>query len=256
MPNKELMLTVGCVALATASVFGGLQLNRAIKLKKAKGTPFALPDGFTYTAHTGCTGTKANSLESIEAAVKYGADIVEFDLRFAEDGTPVLSHDEPVGGEIPLEEAFKKISEYENLRVNVDVKCTTNLAEVEALARKHGIFERIFYTGIRDFDVEAVLKDSPAVPYFLNVDVKKKQDEAYLDSLVKKVKDCGAIGINFNKKSATKKLVDTFRENGLLVSIWTANSEKDIYRVLTLAPDNITTKQPDIIKKILQDRTV
>lgn len=254
MQEKGIIISLGCAALAAASVYGGIQLNRAIKLKKAKNTPFVLPEGFTYTAHTGCTNTKANSLESIDAAVKYGADIVEFDLRFAEDGTPVLSHDEPVGGEVSLDEAFRKISENESLRVNVDVKCTTNLAEVESLARKYGIFERIFYTGIRDFDVEAVLKDSPAVPYFLNVDVKKKQDKAYLDSLVKKVKDCGAIGINFNKKSATKLLVDTFRENGLLVSIWTANSEKDIYRLLALSPDNITTRQPDIIQKILQNR--
>ena len=27
-------------------------------------------DGFTYTAHTGCVGTKDNSLESIETGVK------------------------------------------------------------------------------------------------------------------------------------------------------------------------------------------
>ena len=32
-----------------------------------------LPDGVKYTAHTGCVNTPDNSLESIEAGVKFGA---------------------------------------------------------------------------------------------------------------------------------------------------------------------------------------
>ena len=45
------------------------------------------------TAHTGCLGTKANSLDSLRAALESGANAVEFDVRFQTDGTPVLSHD-------------------------------------------------------------------------------------------------------------------------------------------------------------------
>ena len=76
-----------------------------------------IPDGFTYTAHTGCCNTKPNTLECIDVGVKYGAQIVEFDLRFDENKEPVLSHDEPVGGEVTLDEAFAKISEIENRTV-------------------------------------------------------------------------------------------------------------------------------------------
>jgi glycerophosphoryl diester phosphodiesterase len=65
------------------------------------------------------------------------------------------------------------------------------------------------------------------------------------------VKDNGAIGINFNKDSATKELVDTFHNNGLLVSIWTVNEEKDMHKILYFAPDNITTRNPDVLKEIL-----
>jgi glycerophosphoryl diester phosphodiesterase len=212
-----------------------------------------LPKNFTYTAHTGCVKTADNSLEAIEEGAKYGADVIEFDLNFLPDGTPVLSHDKPKGNEITLDQAFKKVSEYENLKVNVDVKTTKNLKAVYPLAQKYGIEDRIFYTGINSDFVDAVKKDSPEVPYYLNVSVDKprKQTPEYLEDLVKTVKESGAVGINFNKDHATKELVDTFHENDLLVSIWTVNKKRKMYKILFLAPDNITTRRPDKLKEIL-----
>ena len=212
-----------------------------------------LPENFTYTAHTGCIKTADNSLEAIEEGVKHGADIVEFDLNFLSDGTPVLSHDKPKGKEITLDDAFKKVSEYENIKVNVDVKTVQNLKAVYPLAKKYGLEDRIFYTGITTEFLETVKTDSPEVPYYLNVNVEKtrKQTPEYLESLVKTVKDSGAVGINFNKDHATKELVDTFHENDLLVSIWTVNKKRKMYKILFLAPDNITTRRPDKLKEIL-----
>ena len=215
---------------------------------------FRLRDGFTYTAHTGCIGTPANSLESIDVAVEHGSDIVEFDLNFTADGRAVLSHDAPKGNEISLDEAFRKIATIENLLVNVDVKTTAHLELVKPLAEKHGILDRIFYTGITKEMVEDAKKKSPGITYYLNTNVRRFQTKKYLAKLVDEVRSCGAVGINFNKKSATKKLVDFFRENGLLVSIWTANNEKDCLRLLSLSPDNITTRRPDIIKTILEKK--
>lgn len=218
-----------------------------------KEAPIYLPQNFTYTSHTGCVDTKDNSLEAIEIGAKYGADIVEFDLNFLSDETPVLAHDEPKGDEITLDEAFKKVSEYKNLKVNVDAKSVKNLKVVYPLAQKYGLEDRIFYTGIESEDVETVKKDSPEVPYYLNVNVEKpkKQTPEYLNSLVKSVKDSGAVGINFNKDNATKELVDIFHENDLLVSIWTVNKEKEMYEILHLSPDNITTRNPDKLQEIL-----
>ena len=181
---------------------------------------------------------------------------MEFDLNFTADKTPVLSHDDPKGGEVTLEQAFEKLSEYETLGANVDVKNTANLAEVQSLAEQHGLLNRIFYTGIELSDVEAVKRDSPKVRYFLNVKIErsKNKDADYIASLVRTVSDCGAIGINFSKKYASKEIVDAFHDAGLLVSIWTADSDYDIYRILALAPDNITTRRPDKLKDIVKDR--
>lgn len=245
-----------CVALVAVFFTGGYLYGRHQKFLAYKSDTTPMPVGFTYTAHTGCVDTKDNSLESIEKGAENGAKIVEFDLNFTADKTPILSHDSPKGGEVTLEQAFEKLSEYETLGANVDVKNTANLAEVQSLAEQHGLLNRIFYTGIELSDVEAVKRDSPKVRYFLNVKIErsKNKDADYIASLVRTVSDCGAIGINFSKKYATKEIVDAFHDAGLLVSIWTADSDYDIYRILALAPDNITTRRPDKLKDIVKDR--
>ena len=90
--------------------------------KKYKNAKLNLPEGFTITAHTGCMGTQQNSLDSMKIGQGNGANIVEFDLRANENGDLVLSHDEPKGGEIPLNEAFALLSSFENTKANVDIK--------------------------------------------------------------------------------------------------------------------------------------
>ncbi|MBQ2828197.1 MAG: glycerophosphodiester phosphodiesterase [Clostridia bacterium] len=225
-----------------------------IKMNELKSAEFNLPANFTYTAHTGCEGTKENSLESIEKGYENGADIVEFDLNFDKSGNPVLCHDEPKGGEVTLDEAFRKVSEYANLKVNVDAKSDLHLEKVKPLAEKYGISDRIFFTGIKDEFVENARKTG--VDYYLNIDVENpsKHSEEYLLSLVQRVKEAGAIGINFNKNNASSELVEAFHENGLLVSIWTVDSKTELFEILLLSPDNITTRNPHKIRKIIEDK--
>lgn len=214
-----------------------------------------IPKDFTITAHTGCMGTVQNSLESIKAGAENGASVVEFDLNFTKDGEPVLSHDEPVGGEITLDDAFKFISQIENVKVNVDVKTCDALNKVYPMAQKYGIEKRIFYTGVHEGFVGSVKKDSPEVPYYLNFKVKiwKKYSEKYILSIVEKVKKSGAVGINFKYTGASKKLVNIFRKNGLLVSIWTVDNRKNMYKILSFAPDNITTRNPHELSRIVKE---
>lgn len=212
-----------------------------------------LPEGFTVTAHTGCEGTEDNTLESMRAGAFAGADIIEIDLQFLPDGTPVLCHNEPNGKDYPtLDSAFALLKELE-VRMNVDVKSVANIAVVKPLAEKHGVLDRIFFTGVEEEKVKAVKEGAPGVEYFLNTGVNKRKntDKAYIESLIKKVKDCGAIGINMNHKGASKALVEAFREAGLLVSLWTANDKKTMIRCCYYEPDNITTRKPSELIELM-----
>ena len=224
--------------------------------KKYKNAKLNLPEGFTITAHTGCMGTQQNSLDSMKIGKGNGANIVEFDLRCDNNGDLVLSHDEPKGGEIPLNEAFALLSSFENTKANVDIKMTDELEKVYPLAKKYNVADKIFYTGVKDEFVEPVKTKSPEISYFLNVKVSKlkNKNRNYLLSLVEKVKNAGAIGINFKYTSASKELVDVFHENGLLVSIWTVDDENNMYKILSFGPDNITTRNPDKLAKIIKVR--
>lgn len=255
MDKKLILIIIVSLLMISILITGIFFAVRTIKMNEYKNMDITLPDAFTITAHTGCMDTEENTLDSIKIGVENGASIVEFDLYFTKDGEPVLAHDEPVGGEVTLDEAFEYISKIDNIKVNVDVKTCDALDKVYPLAEKHGIEDRIFYTGINEEDVEIVKKDSPQVEYYLNVDVKasKADEKDYILTLVEKVKNAGAVGINFNYKSATKELVDIFHENGLLVSIWTVNDEYNMYKILSFAPDNITTRNPDELSRIVNE---
>ena len=81
---------------------------------------------------------------------------------------------------------------------------------------------------------------------------KWKQSDRYLNALVEKVKNSGAVGINFNKNNATKKLVNAFHKTGLLVSIWTVDRKRQMKKIISLSPDNITTRHPDELLEIIE----
>ena len=243
--------------VASAVLVGAAAAVALISYNNLKNQSVTLPRGFTVTAHTGCEGTEDNSLEAIRKGYESGADIVEFDLNFTADGTPVLAHDEAVEGSPTVDEAFALIAELEGLYVNVDCKKTDNLTEVVAIAEKYGIKDRIFYTGIEEKDVNAVNTQTPEVTYWLNVDVSKakKSDTQYINSLCDKVISCGAVGINMNHKSCSEELVRVFHERGLLVSIWTVNSEYNMMKTLSYGADNITSRNPSKLKEIIEIKT-
>lgn len=249
--KKPIILTaLGTVATAvTALCVAGYQ-------KSMLGTlPLKLPKNMTVTAHTGCEKTKDNSLESITAGAEAGADIVEIDLHFLSDGTPVLSHNKPEEtASLPTFESALEILSELDIKMNIDVKVTDNMPEVYSLIKKYGVEDKVFFTGIEDVKVPAIKSDVPGIPYFLNVSVNsgKNTDLDYLSELVSRVRLSGAIGINMNFKEASPELVRYFRSEGLLVSLWTANNKKDMSFCLKLCPDNITTRKVTLLKSLIK----
>lgn len=253
--NRKQILVTSATSLLIIAVVGTIIYFgvRAVKLNKYENMNIRLPRRFTITAHTGCLGTEDNSVESMRAGVANGADVIEFDVHFTEDGTPVLAHDEPKGDELGLEVAFEFLSRNKNIMANVDMKSTANMAEVQKLAEKYGVIGQIFFTGIELEEVEEVRKNCPRISYYLNVDVDKSKntDSEYLNSLVNEVKEAGAVGVNFNYKSASSELVKHFHSNMLYVSIWTVDDKLSMYEILSMSPDNITTRNPDKLAEII-----
>ena len=214
----------------------------------------ALPDGFTVTAHTGAMGTPDNSLESIEVGLA-NADVIEFDLRFTSDGTPVLSHNWPVPKDaVPLEQAFALLAQHPEKKANVDIKSTDNLPAVQRLAEEAGVLDQIFFTGVFQKFVPAVRAGAPKIPYYLNCSILPlfKYSHAYAEWLARRVKKAGAVGLNSNYGNATRTIVAAQHRKGQLVSLWTPSTPEKLEKTLQLKPDNITTRTPDVLREMLK----
>lgn len=223
-----------------------------------------LPVGFTVTGHTGCfakdgTKTKDNSLESVAAAVECGADIVEIDVRFLSDGTPVLSHDAVSDSDadsvVKLDAAFAALAQHPQLRMNVDLKSVDFVGNVRTVAEQYGVLDRIFFTGVDRAWAVAVAKADTGIPYYLNIGVNRilANHAQYINRLIALCKELGCVGLNINKTGATKKLSRLLHENGLLLSVWTCTQENEIRRALQCSPDNITSRDPALVVKILSE---
>lgn len=226
------------------------KLNR----KKLTGN-FDLPAGFTVTYHAGAMHTKPNTVYSVQAAVEHDADIVEFDVSFRPDGTPVIIHDsQPNSSQgVFLENALEVVAGHPSCRINLDIKSTKNLGAVDELVKLYGLTERVFYTGVFDDWVETV-KCNSEIPYYLNhkITAEEAADRALAQAVADLTKKLGAIGINSHFGHASRLFSKVIHENGLLVSLWTVNDPKDMPKVLSLCPDNITTKRPQLLKNIVK----
>lgn len=199
---------------------------------------------FRITGHTGSPGTIANTIPSLRYSLQSGADIVEFDLNYNSDGVAVLAHGEPSEEAPTLDEAFALVAKYYDVQVNVDVKNKNALEQVQELAIKYGILDRIFYTGVPEYDIDYVKEHSPLVAYFYGNTAPIPSDPEECARLCDKAVERGAIGLNFSYKEVSDEIVNAAHERGLLISVYTVNYLKDMNECLKYNVDYITTERP------------
>ena len=204
----------------------------------------------TITAHSGCMGTPENSMESIIAGFENGADICEIDIRVPDGCGPILSHDDPKKPEAcaKLEDAFAYLASRETGMYNLDVKDTRNLEQVQALAERYGVLDRVFFTGVWPHFVRDVRAKCPKIPYYLNFNMPPAwpRSKAFCRMSRGLIEHYGAVGLNTNKANLTQMLVEVFHRRGLPVSVWTARKEEDLLKCAACGVDNITTTRPDL----------
>lgn len=224
-----------------------------------KNTKLALPKDFTVTAHSGCEFTADNSMEFVNKCVEINAQVAEMDITHRKNGAIVMIHKTLAENDegVLFEDAIKFISENsDTIKCNLDLKSFDEIGKVVDIIDKYDMRDRCFFTGIAEEQVKAVKAQGKGVPYYLNVKFppSKKHNEKYLCEIIKKIQDSGAIGINCHYSLASKEMVKLFRDNGLLLSFWTANTARVMKKLLLLSPDNITTRFPLKIKALIEKK--
>lgn len=247
-PLIPVIITVIFTAVLVLPICGLLYCDLISKIP-------SLPANFTVTAHTGCENTPPNSLESIIAGVESGASAVEFDIRFLNDGTPVLCHDEDEKSEesVKLEDAFNLLLNY-SCKINLDLKETKRVDKVAALVKLYNLGERCYFSGVTEDKVQEVKSLAPDIAFYLNIKLSlaQKSDRSYIEKIGQSAKNLGAVGVNLRHTGATRQSVSVWRSQGLLVSVYTVNADFDIHSTLYKNVDNITTLKPTRVCSLIK----
>mgnify|MGYP001185074077 CR=1 FL=1 len=216
--------------------------------------PLVLSADFTVTAHAGAMNLPDNSIAALLAAVCAGFDVVEMDLSYRPDGTPVIIHNSAPGQDegVLLDDALAVVALNGKTKINLDNKSVANLPEVYRLILKHGLQNRVFFTGVDEY-IESRLNAQCPMPYYLScsIDRSVRDSREYAQQLAVRALAGGFTGINCDFGEISRTVVDVMHENGLFVSVWTVNENIDMVRMLALSVDNITTRNPCKLKLII-----
>lgn len=207
----------------------------------------------TVTFHAGALFTEPNTVESVKKAIEEKAEIIELDVSFDDNRTPVMIHKESpkIGEGVYLYKAFELVRDAKNVRLNLDLKSLKGLDELEAILKKYNIHERAFFTGVSADWVSAVKSESECA-YWLNYEISKDErtERSAAEEAARLCASLGAVGMNCEFKGASKLFCDVMHENSLAVSLWTPDAKEDILTALSFGADNITTRRPDIFREI------
>lgn len=212
------------------------------------------------TAHSGCSGTPANSMEYIQKACALPIDVLELDIRKHPDGTLLLTHD-PIADAplVHLDDAFAYLSD-KNIRINCDLKEYHLEQDVLDAAERGGVArDRIIFTGSvtqaqtflqNHSDVCVMINPEELIPSFYT-DIRQEK-EASMRALLNVCKESGYSTININFRVMDDALFQMCADAGIRVSAWTADQREDILYLSQKQVLNITTNHPELALKIIR----
>ncbi|WP_136605711.1 glycerophosphodiester phosphodiesterase [Paenibacillus dokdonensis] len=230
-------------------------------------------------AHTGCGIHPDNTLASFMEAMELGADIAEVDVRVAHDGTAILMHDdspylhqysyeqlnrpeirrllEPVYEEYEIAtlEQVLELSLESSLKLNLDLKAATSIDPAVQLIRKFDAVRRVYITGCSDH----ITTNYPDIQVMLNTpdELTLQQQEQYDDYAAEVCREAvqgGYTGLNVNGLTLRLPLIEHAHACGLQVWVYTVNDRPNMELLLRGGVDAITTRKPDVLITLLNDR--
>ncbi len=245
-----------------------------LQSRKSSGNQGSPPN--KVIAHRGAwkhSGAPQNSLASLREAIRLGCGGSEFDIRMTSDGILVINHDADFLG-IPVDSnpyaalLKKKMSNGESiptfeayLKTGMSQKQTKLIAEIKVstLGKEHSLrlAEKVVETVHR-------LKAQNWVTYIsFDYDICKKVKQIdpgarvqYLngDASAEKLKADGLdADYHFSVFQKNKGWIADARSKGIVVNAWTVNNPAIMDELLAQGIDLITTDEPEMLLKKLQD---
>ncbi len=189
-------------------------------------------------AHRGaCWELPENTLAAFERAIAVGADYVEFDVHAAHDGSLVVCHDSPRGGELRLEPAL------DLLRGRIGVMCEL---KTPWRYRRHDVVGRT---------VELLPEDAVVVsfdPRALRTVCGRRvlQHVGYGVSIQSAA--TYAWGAGFHDRRVSRRGLTKARSLGLATTVYTVNEAARMRELAELGVDGIFSDRPDLLRATLR----
>ncbi|MDR2026603.1 MAG: glycerophosphodiester phosphodiesterase [Prevotellaceae bacterium] len=221
-------------------------------------------------AHRGAWKTKGipqNSIESLREAMRLGCAGSEFDIHMTADSVFVLCHDSnysgmviekhtyaelakiklPNGETIPtLEQVLLEGMKQTGTRLFLEIKPSSTVERTILSAEKTvkivnetGAQPWIFYISFSYEAVKRIKQLTPSsVVAYLGGDVSPEQ-----------LKKDGITGLDYHHSTFKKdvSMIETARELGLSLNVWTVNSSEDMDLFMSHNVDYITTDAPELL---------
>lgn len=225
------------------------------------GDKFFLPD---VVSHRGMVPAgEEYSLNIIRMAFdRFPQGEIEIDVRETEDGELVLSHD-PVRSSqnlTRLEEIFDLLGEYPTMRLQIDskVSCGEGCVKLaEMILSRPDLAERIIVSS-NDLTLQKLYRLYPDLNLGLDSG-EKELNERNVDEIIQhaRVLDANTVYLGYGllariSEDIASQLVKKFQEAGLIVDVWTIDSQMDIMQVISLGVDKITTNRPEVFAQVVR----
>lgn len=219
--------------------------------------------------HRGAAGhAPENTLAAIQKGIALGVDFVEVDLRHTADDALVILHDETVNRTTDGKGRVDRLS-LQDLRpfdAGNGEHIPTFEEVLKAVAGRAGLMLELKVNGVAQKTVEAVqkagFKDPVVYASFLHDEltaVRSVDPRASLMVLfgrlprspVDRAMEYTPSHVGLRHDTATRRLVDAFHREGLLVFVYTVNNPRDIRRVLSFDVDGVISNFPERVGRRL-----
>ncbi|HZQ27899.1 MAG TPA: glycerophosphodiester phosphodiesterase [Acidimicrobiales bacterium] len=217
-------------------------------------------------------GARENTVEAFAAAVRMGADGVEFDVRRTGDGALVVHHDAVLPGVGPLANlAVAQLPEWlplfdaaiescDGLSLHVEIKDLPTepswdpteaiAAEVAAVLVERGLRERALVSSFSLATIDAVHSADPAIPTAWLTLADYDQHEALAT-----VAERGHVGLNPRHEAVTRELVRDAHALGVALVAWTVDDPERLRELASWGVDAVITNDVEGAQRALRGRT-
>lgn len=235
--------------------------------------PAANPNIIAHRGFWDTDGSAQNSLTSLIKADSIGCYASEFDVWMTADGQLIVNHDAEINGiviedsnadvvlaqqlangeYVPTLESYLETAKGLSCRLVCELKPHTDrkreqraIDAILDLINKYGLESRTDYITFSKDAFDSMIRKAPAGAgvYYLQGDYIPAQ-----------IKAMNGAGIDYSLRTMRKhpEWIMESHNAGLLVNIWTVNNEDDMKWCIDHGADFITTNNPLLLQKLLQE---